>query len=98
MSKFTFKINKSTGQYRSFYPDNVDIKLNKKLVGHIGTKNLSGPWQVSLAIKKEKTNGDPADFKWIYLKKEYSSINEAKEMLIRNTEAIIQKFDLYEFD
>ena len=100
MAKFTFKKNQSTGRYRTFDPDSADIKLNKKVVGHIQAKggSICGPWRISLAIKKECTENDPAPFKWITLKAEFDSIDAAKNKINESAEAIINKFNLYSFD
>lgn len=107
--KFTFKENKSTGRYRSFYPSTHDIKLNKKVVGHITqindgsgfidvpTENI-GKYNVAFAVKREKTAGNPAPFKWVNIKVKFDSVDEAKAWANRNIDVILAKFDIHAFE
>ncbi len=92
MAKFTFKTEKSTGRYRSFYPDNHIIKLNKQQVGTISQKD--GAWGISLEIEQDKTDADPCDFKWIRLARKDDSLQDAKDFLNRNIDTILQKYKL----
>jgi hypothetical protein len=95
MKKFTFKTNKSTGRYRSFYSDTHDIKLNKKLIGHIDAKF---PFAIRFMIIKSNINEDKnpnCKWKWILLKQESNSLQEAKNWLNENTELIQKKYNLY---
>jgi hypothetical protein len=97
MKKFTFKINKETGRYRSFYPDQCDIKLNKMVVGSI-SKSREHDYTIGLMVKKEVTEKDPAPFKWIFFNREFKTINDAKIALQEQAEKIFTKFDLYQME
>ena len=98
MAKFTFKKAIHTGKYRSFALDRTDIKLNKKEVGHISESKNDYKYNISFAIKKEKTKVDPAPFKWITLKKKADSEPEARNFIKKNEEEIQKKYDLYQFE
>ena len=87
---FTFKTEKPTGRYSSFFPTTVYIKLKKKEVGTI-YENTS----IRLMICKEPTTADPAPFYWITLAKKSESVEAAKEFLNANFDAIIKKYDLH---
>lgn len=93
--KFTFKNKKSTGRYSWLDPNTHYIKLNGKKVGYI--KDVE-PYKINLSIKKEETETEPAPFKWITLKKESKSLQEAKDFLNEYIEQILEKYDLYMFD
>jgi len=69
--KFTFKTEKPTGAYRSFFSENHYIKLNKKQVGAIADRT----WKIRLMVFKDDINEDGnanCQWKWISLKKESS--------------------------
>jgi hypothetical protein len=94
---FTFKTEHPTGTYRSFYPDRHVIKLNKKEVGRINEKSF----QIRLAVEKEdpsKSDNPNCSWRWVSLKKEFVSLNEAKEFLKNNYSAIVEKFKLHYFE
>lgn len=90
--QFTFKTEKSTGRYRSFYPDQHLIKLQGKEVGTI-SDDLDH--KIRLMVKKEPTKEDPAPFRWAYLKGTFPNLMEAKYFLQANFEKITTQFDLY---
>jgi hypothetical protein len=93
--KFTFKTEKSTGRYSAFYPDNHYIKLNKKQVGKISDKK---PYLIRLSVVKKDINedGNPnCKWKWITLKKESKSLQEAKDFLNETIEAIMCAYELH---
>jgi len=94
VNKITFKEHKPTGRYRSFYHSYWDIKLKKKVCGHIH-RNDNGEFTIMLSVKKEKTQEDPCSFRNAKLKAKFKTIEETKEFLINNTEAIMKQFDLY---
>jgi hypothetical protein len=96
--KFTFKTNKSTGKYRSFYSDEHVIKLNKKEVGHISD---GIGYKISLAIKKVDLNDDQfinCSWKWIKFNKEFITLQEAKNWLNENANEIIKNYKLHLFE
>ena len=100
MTKFTFKTNKSTGLARVCNPNTIDIKIKRKKIGIIAASHgqFSGPWKISLAVKKEKTKENPAPFKWIRLNRDFDTIEEAKTCLNKNADNLIKQFDLYHFE
>ena len=96
--KFTFKTKHSTGQYRAFFPNNHHIKLNKKQIGSIDDKF---PHKIRLMIKKEDImeDGNPnCSWKWITLKKESISVQEAKDFLQTNIEKICEQYILHQLE
>ncbi len=93
--KFTFKTEHPTGLYRSFYKSQHYIKFNKIGVGSIGNES---PYSIRLKVTKEDINEDGCsncEWKWIRLKGEFSSLDEAKTFLVKNTEAIMAKFKIH---
>ncbi len=94
---FTYKKYIPVGRYRSFEPEHHDIKLNKKVVGHISVNRLDREFIVSFAIKKESTKEDPAPFKWVMLKTRFKTADEAKEALAGRFTDLVKKLDLYSF-
>ena len=95
MISFTFKTEKSTGRWRSFNKDTHYIKLNKIVVGHI---EADAPFKISFMVLKDDINEDRnpnCEFKWIKLKKESSSLEEAKEFINKNSDLIQSKFKIY---
>lgn len=93
--KLTFKTEKSTGRYRSFFPDTHYIKLDKKECGQITD---TAPHSIMLSIQKECTKEDPAPFKNVYLKKKFDSVQAAKDFLIEKIDAINLQYSLYLHD
>ena len=91
--KFTFKTEKPTGRYSSFFPRTHYIKLNKKEVGLI----VDITWDIRLMVYKSDIleDGNPnCDWKWIKLKKESETLQEAKDFLNNNIDAILNKYKL----
>jgi len=93
--KFTFKTEKATGRYGSFFPDNHYIKLKRKQVGTISDKN-GHPIRL-MVIKDDITeDGNPnCNWKWIQLKARFTSVEDAKTFLNDNFEGINQTWNLY---
>jgi hypothetical protein len=105
--KLTFKKHIATGRYRSFESESHEIKLKGKMIGHIS--EVSGRWtsgddpdvgkfKVSLAIKKEVTDEDLSEFKWVYLKKRFDNAKEAREWLNEHIDSIASKHDIHQFE
>ena len=95
---FTFKTNKPTGRYKSFYKPTYEIKLKKKIVGAITSEV---PHQIRLRIIKKDIMEDKnpnCSWKWITLKKEFNSVDEAKAFLKENYERIVNQLNLYQGD
>lgn len=95
---FTFKTNKSTGKYRSFYPDIIDINLKRKKVGYFYDRE---PYKINLMVVKDVINedGNPnCAWKWITLKHQSNSINDCKKFLNDNFDGIIENLNLYQIE
>lgn len=95
--KFTFKIHKPTGRYRSFYSIRVDIKLDGKRVGSFNDNDF----RIRLQVIKEDImeDGNPnCVWKNILLKFKANSIKETKVFLNENIEYILKKYKLYKLE
>ena len=93
--KFTFKTEKSTGSYRGFYPDTHHIKLNKV---EVGTIDPIEPFKISLQVVKKDImeDGNPnCPWRWITLKKESKTLEEAKAFLNTRFSSIMEKYNIY---
>jgi hypothetical protein len=93
--KFTFKTERSTGNFRSFFPDAHYIKYNRKMCGAIDDRK---PYKIRLQVIKSDINEDGnknCDWKWIMLKKEFSSVQEAKDFLNENIDNIMSRYVLH---
>jgi hypothetical protein len=97
--KFTFKTNKATGMYRSFYPNTHIIKLNKLNVGEISDNE---PYKIRLQIMKKDLMEDKnpnCDWRWITLKTpSFNELQEAKDWLNKNITGITTKWELKGLD
>lgn len=92
---FTFKTDKSTGRYGSFYPDQHYIKIKGITIGRITD---SKPHSIRLMVIKDDINedGNPnCEWKWITLKKRFETLKEAKEFLKSKYEIIIEQFKIH---
>ena len=99
MKKFTFKINRPTGRYSSFDPSHMDIKYNGYVVGAVYEPQLipggDRNWRVRFkVIPTVSDTYSPKDWEWITIKYAPSSFEEAKQWLLKNQEAIFQKYQL----
>jgi hypothetical protein len=92
--KFTFKTDRPTGPYSSFYSSYYHIKFNKEDVGVI----VDRTWKIRFMVIKEDINedGNPnCEWKWITLKKESATLLDAKQWLNDNIEAIFRKYKIH---
>jgi hypothetical protein len=96
-NKFTFKKVVHTGMYRSFELDQTVIKLRKKEVGFIEEKR-NRKYRISLAVKKEPTKKNSANFRWITLNKKSENENEARNFIRKFNDEIQEKYNLHLFD
>lgn len=98
---FTFKTEKPTGKWRSFNPETHHIKLNKIEVGTIngqGRFNDSPPFKIRLQVKKKDINedGNPnCRWKWIILKKDSQTLQEAKDFLNQHFKEITELYEIW---
>lgn len=93
--KFTFKTTKPTGKYRSFQNSQHDIKLNGGVCGSIQDEN---PHIVRFMKIKNNVleDGNPnCVWMWVRIKKDFSSIKEAKEWVIENSEQLQKQINLF---
>lgn len=93
--KFTFKTIKPTGRWRAFDNTYHYVKLKNKTVGTI---NNDKPHKIRLQVIKSDINEDGIPnciWKWVTLKKESDSVEEAKLFLNRFIETILEKYSLY---
>lgn len=95
---FTFKTVKPTGRYKSFFPEHHLIKLKKVEVGTVSDQEGH---KIRFQVIKADINkdGNPnCSWEWITLHKESATVDEAKEFLKTNYEAIIKKYILWKGD
>ena len=90
MKKFTFKTEKPTGRYSSFYDPTHHIKLNGKECGYITAKTFK--------IKLMVDVPNYETWKWITLAKKFDSLDEAKKWLNDNHEKIQTQFKIHTAD
>lgn len=93
--KFTFKTTKPTGRYRSFDSDYHDIKFKGVVVGSIVS---SKPFKCRFMVIKNgttiKDDNPNCPWKWITLKKESETLQDAKDWLNANIEGIMKQWPL----
>ena len=93
--KFTFKTEHPTGRYKSFYNDTIHIKYNKIECGVIGE---SKPHHIMLKIIKKDImeDGNPNRiWRWMTFKKDFESIQDAKNWINQYKKQILNKYNLY---
>lgn len=102
--KITFKKEKPlTGLAAVGSPKaSTDIKVDKLVVGVIAAPSWQTKddlWSVKLAVAKEKTEKDPAPFKWVTMKKRFASELEARAFVEQNLANIVNssQFVLHQF-
>ena len=90
MAKFTFKMHKETGLRAIAYKPTSDIKVRGVVIGAIQEG------RVRFMVKKERTELNPAPFRWATLKKVFESDGDAREFL-RETgvDALLKAHDIY---
>jgi len=98
--KFTFKTEKPTGKWKSFDNDSHYIKLNGKQVGAI---HHAAPFKISFTVLKteedKKSDKNPnCPWKRITLKKESTTLQEAKDFANMMFDKITKEFTLYPID
>ncbi len=95
--KFTFKTENPAGKYKSFFNKTHFIKLNKISVGLIEDKT----YKIRLQVIKKDINEDRnlnCSWRWITLKRENKSLQEAKDFLNKYFIEITTKYNLYKGD
>jgi len=92
--KFTFKTIQGTGRYRSFLPHWHEIKIKNVVVGYV----VDETWKIRLMVEKTyifEDDNPNCSWKWITLKKQSTSLQEAKDFLNDNFVNITKKWDLH---
>jgi hypothetical protein len=92
--KFTFKTHKETGSYAWLHKPYHHVKLNKNDVGSIEPDK---PYRIRLMVMKKDIleDGNPnCEFKWITLKRESESLDDAKVFLNENIDIIMTKYTI----
>ena len=94
MPKFTFKKDAPTGQYSWLYKASYDIKYKKVVVGSINEtddhKFICRFMIMKDDILEDGNNNCP--WKWIQLKKQSDSVNEAIDFLQDNIDPLLLKY------
>lgn len=96
--KFTFKTTRPTGSYAWLHKPYHDVLLNKNKVGAIDPEK---PYGLTLMVMKADImeDGNPnCPWKWIRLKKESESLDDAKTFLNENIDAILTSYKIKEFN
>ena len=94
---FTFKTSKPTGKWASFDNETHYIKIKGF---ECGTIDYQKPFKISLMVwKNDEDRSKPNDnkncaWKWIKLKKESETLQEAKEWLNKNFDGLLQHWDI----
>ena len=92
--KLTFKTTKETGKYSCFFNPTHTIKIDGCEIGNIEHKH---PHYIRLQIYKDEVHTDDnpnCDWKWITLKKKSDSLQEAKDFVKRNIEAVQKQYKI----
>ena len=90
---FTFKTEKPEGKYKGFSNPSHNIKILKTIVGEIIHKE----WKIRLMVIKDgiEFKDENTNCKWITLKRESESLQDAKDFLNRNFVKITERYPLY---
>ena len=98
---FAYKKTIWEGRYKSFEPEQHEIKLKGKIVGQISeasyTSSKTG-FDVSFAIKRVPTKENPAPFRWWRMKTRFGDAAEAKAFLRQHFDNIVGVLNLYSFE
>jgi hypothetical protein len=93
--KFTFKTDKPTGKWKSFEHAFHHIKLKGVKVGSIDDV---APFTIRFQVDKADINedGNPnCSLKWIRLRKQSTSLQEAKEFVNRGCDEILVRYKIH---
>ncbi len=92
--RISFKTNKPTGRYNSFYSAEHIVKVNGKQIGVIN----DGDWSIRLMVIKDGdrfTDNNPnCNWKWITLSQKSETFDAAKVFLRAFIEIIDSKYPL----
>lgn len=97
-NKFTFKLDKPSGAYRSFYKPSCDIKLNKRVCGSITYTKIINVFEIRFMVIKTDImeDGNPnCVWRWVNVTKNFSTIDKAKEWIRQRNDSIQDELKLY---
>lgn len=100
-SSFTFKTTNPSGRFGWLDKPHHDIKVNKKVVGSIvepTRDSINRAFKVKFMIVKKDIMEDRnpnCDWKWMTLKKDFTSVDEAKEFVNKYFNEITEKYPLH---
>ena len=97
MKKFTFKNQpKETGLASVGNPNpQTDVKFEKKLCGLISPPNWQSKGRLYTIMLSIKNVDSSTGWSWITFKKRTETLQEAKEWLNTNCDAILIKYELH---
>ncbi len=98
MSKFTFKTIKPVGKWKSFSNDEHVILQDKLRIGLIGHEF---PFTIKIMVMKTETitdNNPNCVWKWIALKKESKTLDEAKEFINLHYKILNERYTLHKLE
>lgn len=98
MANFTFRKVPRTGRFRTFDRRQTEIKLKKKVVGSLVEDRHNDHWWIRFAVKRERTEKDPAPFRWVTLKHRPRSEELGRGFILKFNDEIQEKYDLHSFD
>jgi hypothetical protein len=96
--KFTFKVNRPTGKYKSFSNTYVEIKLDGCVVGSFSESAINNSSVIAFHVIKEDIleDGNPnCIWKSRFIKNPNNKIKDTQKFLNENFHIIIEKFNLY---
>ena len=96
--KFTFKTHRETGKYAWLHKPSHKILLSKNWVGSIDPEK---PYLIRLMVMKKDLMEDKnpnCPWKWIRLKHESESLQEAKDFLNENIDAILTTYVIKNYE
>jgi hypothetical protein len=96
--KFTFKTTRPTGSYAWLHKPYIDVLLNKNKVGAIDPEK---PYRLRLMVMKADImeDGNPnCPWKWISLKHESESLDDAKNFLNENIDTVLTKYKIRTYE
>lgn len=90
----TFKKHLRSGRYSSFDAEWIDIKHNKKVVGHISGpswKTEDNKWGITFARPTDKTEAKPAGWGWFNVTTRFEDEAAARKWIKDNTTTILSR-------
>ncbi len=92
---FTFKTERPTGPYKSFFSATHDIKLKGVVCGSIDDEKPHAIRFMKLKYDLMEDGNPNCAWRWTKLKKDFTSVQEAKDFLKGNFEKITNSINIY---